>query len=735
MKIKSIVKWRIQKKLKISEICEKLEDSVNSLKSITESIPDASDFYAEVPKTTSNQNNDDNTTNVLNTVQFAIDEVHATGKLIKHLFDTKVCLEKKIEDQKATLENYSKNCEEIKQLKDDVLKLQESEENHKRYLKNLIRQKESLRDSIQEITEARQNLDASLSMLQTKWNDTITMHHSIFSTDGSVCDELKHLQAQKKQLENDLHKYNISHLMNLRLLNMVLWQYFLWTEKSIENTYLSSKTEEKYLDVSVIATNNFLNKNEVVDEYLRKTKGLKEDVHQFEKRIEEFSDKIESFMVSLKSDESKLQSEAEKKLRAQLEEITEERNEIAGKLDALRIRNAKLEDQVEELTRKEKEIKDEVEDLEKDKKFLKEENSQLREERRELSKRPTTEDVENQLKEAYNKYQMQLDESKQKLTALCNEQISKLNKEQESCIREMESLQEKMKQQCMKQADEINTYKAHVTKMSSQLWHVGEKLLTEQQQKKELQKELNELKATIENLELQMKQQQTISTIDHKNIKSEKGETKEEVFHKFSVIKEKTTYERRCSIFQMVGGNAFNAEDEEGEVFDNNYLADMKGGQTSFTTSADRLSVLKMRNSLCKPHLKTSYSAELQFHPLPFTEEEIKTGAVQEDIFNDSLSQSLLPEQKVKKKDRTQTSYKKPGPPTPSKNGGRLSLQGNELKSPNFRILRERNKDRTTVTPGTIRNLFRRHDENAVTTPKDRKKRLILRKCTRTTNR
>lgn len=63
---------------------------------------------------------------------------------------------------------------------------------------------------------------------------------------------------------------------------------------------------------------------------------------------------------------------------------------------------------------------------------------------------------------------------------------------------------------------------------------------------------------------------------------------------------------------------------------------------------------------------------------------------------DDSLSRLLPNEKPRQKKDFGTTSYKKPGPPTPSKNGGRLSLQGNEIQP-----LREQNQ-RTTVTPKKV---------------------------------
>lgn len=170
-------------------------------------------------------------------------------------------------------------------------------------------------------------------------------------------------------------------------------------------------------------------------------------------------------------------------------------------------------------------------------------------------------------------------------------------------------------------------------------------------------------------------------------------------------VEETIMVSRRTSINSI--GRNLEMEDEEDDMFNNKYLTDLKEGrclpQAGRESNSSRMSELAWRNSLLPPHLKSSYPAEIQMvSPTRFKEDDIKTGNIDLD---DSMCKLIPGEKPRQKKDFGTTSYKKPGPPTPSKNGGRTSLQGSEIQP-----LREVNTATAStpkrITPSRIKALF-----------------------------
>ncbi|GAB0093453.1 hypothetical protein DMENIID0001_085940 [Sergentomyia squamirostris] len=178
------------------------------------------------------------------------------------------------------------------------------------------------------------------------------------------------------------------------------------------------------------------------------------------------------------------------------------------------------------------------------------------------------------------------------------------------------------------------------------------------------------------------------------------------------LVKENTNLKRmvgsasvisQSSKSSMLPPMSLNMEDEEGEQFNNTYLKDMKT-EPEFYVGRESIAweELQRRNSKLPPHLRSQYAA--QYGPENWEDDVMSVGG-ETNVHDDSMSSLLYAGQR--KKVSGTTSYKRPGPPTPSKNGGRLSLGGTGEVHPR-QILKEINESTKQSTPGTLRSFFGR---------------------------
>ncbi|KPU75417.1 uncharacterized protein Dana_GF22554, isoform F [Drosophila ananassae] len=151
-------------------------------------------------------------------------------------------------------------------------------------------------------------------------------------------------------------------------------------------------------------------------------------------------------------------------------------------------------------------------------------------------------------------------------------------------------------------------------------------------------------------------------------------------------------------------------EDEEGEVFNNTYLTDLKLGRVPDVITAEELNY---RNSLQPPHLKSAYAAQ---YDLGSHDEEFKDGP---HSLDDSMSALLSSSTSHGTRKKSMgTHYKRPGPPTPSKHGGRLSFGSSE---PPREILREcgDHNNGSSKTPARFKFLSSRFSVGSSGLPRD----------------
>ncbi|XP_064540804.1 kinesin-related protein 4 isoform X3 [Drosophila montana] len=258
--------------------------------------------------------------------------------------------------------------------------------------------------------------------------------------------------------------------------------------------------------------------------------------------------------------------------------------------------------------------------------------------------RETKEEInrcEQKLKDQRLEMEGKLEKMKSKMRALYTAEVTRIKEKQE---RDAASNKVKMEKFSVQSAK----YEEHTQKLSNQIVRLNEKILEQQKQ------------LTIFSTKLRHSHEADQATTA------------------FAASDEWQPFKRPSVPPTNLGSNLA-MEDEEGEVFNNTYLTDLKLGSVPNMTAKE----LHHRNSLQPPHLKSAYAAQ---YNLDAHDDDLKNGPLSLDDSMSALLSTTEGNGAGTRKKSMGTHYKRPGPPTPSKNGGRLSFGSTE---PPREILRE----------------------------------------------
>ncbi|XP_052123724.1 early endosome antigen 1-like isoform X2 [Frankliniella occidentalis] len=675
-------------------------------------------------------------------------------KVQKTFEDEKIKLKEALAEAQSTAESYQKQAVELKQqLKAPHTggKIAEAQQEESQW--QLDRMKHHLEFQFDTMMNQKLDVEDHLSILQGIIKEASCMCDNVFAVLPPNCDAVHEVTVMRKEVEMKLRTVDKKYAESLCGIISLANEIFKFSKKQTELTLNEDQVNSSLLaerdsieakiskscegmsslacDVrSVINSCKFL--IERCESYLKaqtreslkiKTSFGKDTVDDGSTENSSQNDNSGPFKQSSAESIKACRLTAESQVKSNWFGDT---SSIEEGYHLLESSHSELEKQIIDLRSQLKELQMTVTQDSNNDELLK-----LKTEISDLRLRPTHEQLEEKLKELHVQYSNKLENMKLKMKQIVKDEVNKVEEEKQKSEKDIVAKHNKR----------ITEFEEHVQQLSAQLWKLGEKLLQEQQDHKNAKERLEALKErqrqylmskqrtqSLDRLDMMLQGSKQISSTSQLkrrcNSQVTQGGLASAKVHPVSDISPEVdgnTSRRSTMMAPASMGLAFPEEDEDGEVFNNDYLAELKEGKCRVPLDGSRLSELQYRNSLCPPHLKSSYPAETQFQDPQLCKDEDIKGA-----------EGRLRRQG---KDKQTTSYKRPGPPTPSKKAGRLSLQGKEDLTPRVAALREHNESMSSqgtgmlrvakTTPSRLRALFTSSKvANAATLPVTKKEEI-----------
>ncbi|KAK7872709.1 hypothetical protein R5R35_002696 [Gryllus longicercus] len=627
-------------------------------------------------------------------------------------------------------EELSSKVAVVSGLTDTVQRIRDDNSEMQRNINSLQEKLNSANKSYNAELESLQKLIADKeSLLCQKLEKELTLEKEIAMKETMLMEKVEDIAKLSKKKKESMHQDSIE--KQDTILNLLEEQKLLQSTLTLENEDLKKNIAEK--------EERLCEKEREIEKQAENIDLLKKDLHNRKDEIiallkkvavldEELTEK--RIMVNNLSG-TKLTSE---RMISENEILRNEKAILETKLieteESVKELNNKIQSLDEDLNQKQKAIDDLM-------KMQTEENDSIKKESEEHLKAAEV------LKAKYTDLKLKFFEKakecgnmksiyEEKLARLKEQMQAAYKKEKEKILVQNNCATNELEKTLQMYKEKFMQHHGDNVDLRTQVWDLSEKLLRANDEKAKLQTRLSSLlnnqakhSALGEVSKFALEQHPVDRRLSQYKQSSDRSQ-----IDVMDVIDESVTYVRRrtrsCRKSIPPGiGQAFPPQDEEGEEFNAKYLADMKAGRCLVEQGEKgRLTEYQHRNSMVLPHLKSSYPVTDCKELLEATEDDVKFGTGGDLDNFDTLSTSLLLPDRKKNKDRGQTSYKKPGPPTPGKNGGRLSLQGVEQGATPHSVLREQNDNsvsRKGTTPGRLRMLFAgkgtRRDENSPITP------------------